>query len=424
MSGPEPPEPSTASWRVASAGPRWGLRFLEWMFSWLPLRGAYLLVIGLAPIWYLHYNEPRYGVARAMARMGRRWPWWAGLRAYAAYTLALVDRHYVRAGRLTPVVEPEGRAALDAAVADPSPLIFLGSHCGSLEMAVAALEAMGRPVRAVAVRDRSAARLLRGVGDSSQEVGGQRSAIEADGTPGAGLKMLRALRSGDILAFKADRVLPGSPARDRVVVDLFGEPAELPRGPAEVARLAKARAWALSVFRTGPGRFRVHADPVDVDRTDAAATTRSWAALFEEHVRRQPDQWFNFYGWWPRDARELADQPPTVPPGMRAAVPAIRGALVAAVVAVVLGLAPGRVALLAGLQGGLLAGLIGMSFGARVDRHGTRDQVARATSVLGPIFAVGLPLVTIVELGPLDLAIATLALVAGAVATLSMGRRR
>jgi len=398
------------------------LRFLDWMFARIPLKAAYALVIGLAPIWYLHYNEPRYGVARAMRRIGRPHPWWAGLKAYAAYTLTLVDRYYVRSGRLIPTVEPGGREALDAAVADPSPLVFLGSHCGSLEMAVAALESMGRPVRAVAVRDRAAARLLRGVGDSSQEVGGQRDAIEADGTPAAGLRMLKALRTGDILAFKADRVLPGSPDKDRVTVRFFGEPAVLPRGPGEVVRLGKARAWAVSVFRTGPGRFRIHADPVEVDRRDAGRTVQAWAAVFEDHVRRQPDQWFNFYGWWPRDADELAVHPRTVPPGMRAAAPTLRGALLAALVAALLGLASGPTALLAGLEGGLLAGLLGMSFGARVDRRGQRNDVARATSVLGPVFAVGLPLVALPELAARDLTVAIVALVAGAVGALAGGR--
>jgi predicted LPLAT superfamily acyltransferase len=351
-------------------------------------------VIGLAPIWFMHYNRPRYGVVLAMRRMGMRFPWWSALGAYTAYTLSLVDRHFIRAGRLTPQLVPGGREGLDAAIAQPGPLVFLGSHCGSLELAVPALESMGRAVMAVAVRDPAAQQLLDGVGDPARSVGGTRATIVADGTPAAGLRMLRALREGDVLAFKSDRCLPGSQEKQLVRASLWGDDVWLPRGPAEIVRLAEARAWTLSVFRVGPGRFRLLADEVPTDSGDSREIAKGFAQRLERHVSTQPNQWFNFFPYWIDDGPALAHVPETVPPGMRAAVYGLRGGLTAGVVAAFLGLSPVGLSLTAGVLGGVLAGLLGMSLGAARDPDGRRNPVARGTAALAPALALFLILLS------------------------------
>jgi predicted LPLAT superfamily acyltransferase len=432
VKGPGGPRPLTTEiptatgrpgpWRATSSGPAWGLRFLEYMFARLPIRAAYLLVIGLAPIWFAHYNRPRYGVVRAMRRMGLRFPWWRALGAYVSYTLTLVDRWYVRAGRLTPRLDAGGHAALDRALEDPSGLVLLGSHCGSLEVAGALLASQPRPVRAVAVPDPAARQLLDGVGDPSRTVGGDRSAIVADGSVRAGLRLLSALRRGEVVAIKADRHLPGAPPADKMLVPLFGEPVELPRGPAEVVRLTGARAYAVSVFRTGPGCYSVLGEQIDVSSRDSRRILEGYAGILERHLAARPDQWFNFFPFWPRDARELQHHPEIVPPGMRAGARGLRGALLAALVVALTGMAGVGSAMLAGLEGGLLAALLGMTLGAQVDVDGVRNAEARATAVLGPILAAGLPLVASPELGLMTLGKAVLALVAGAAATF-VGRR-
>jgi hypothetical protein len=107
---------------------------------------------------------------------------------------------------------------------------------------------------------------------------------------------------------------------------------------------------------------------------------------------------------------------------MRAGARGLRGALLAALVVALTGMAGVGSAMLAGLEGGLLAALLGMTLGAQVDVDGVRNAEARATAVLGPILAAGLPLVASPELGLMTLGKAVLALVAGAAATF-VGRR-
>jgi lauroyl/myristoyl acyltransferase len=311
-----------------------------------------------------------------------------------------VDRWYARRRRFTPLVEAdatrnaasaEALRLLDAAVADPSPLVLFGDHLGALELAVPALEARGRSVRAVAARDPEAALRLAGVGDSTRSVGSRAEPVVADGSVASGLRMLKALRSGEILAFKADRALPGAAPSDLVELPFLGLPARFPRGPAEVARLGRARVLAISVFRAGPGRISLRATPIPADPKDAGRTVAAYAAALERHARSRPDQWFNFYPFWERDAHALDWMPETIPPGFRAALPGLAGGVLAASVVAA---AQSSGALLRGAcwaaLGGLLWAYLAALTGARVDRAGRRDLRARLVAAVPPLCAVAL----------------------------------
>jgi len=362
------------------------------MFSRLPLRAAYVWALLLAPVWFLHYNKARFGVVAAMRRMGLRAAWWRALSAYGGYGLTLVDRWYIRAGRLSPRLVGD-LGPLDQALREPGALVLFGSHCGALEMAVPALEAAGRRIRAVAVPDPESQRLLEGVGDSAADVGGREDTIVADGSVRAGLRMLKALRAGEILAFKADRFLPDSEEKARFELDFFGAPVDFPTGPAEVARLGSAQVWAVGVYRCGPGCFEVVVEQLNRPGTSAAETIRSFGRSLERQVRRRPSQWFNFYPFWPSDAERFAHLPETVPPSVRAGAWAVRAGLASAVVAALLAVTSPGLAALAGLQGGVLGLLFCIALGGTIDADGRRGRISRVCAVLGAAFAVGLPLV-------------------------------
>ncbi len=386
------------SWRSQSTGPEWGLRVLAALFSRVPLRVGYVLTLPMVVFWFMHYNVQRLAVARAMGRFGCSWPLLATARVYLNYAFTLVDRHYWKAGRLVPKMEPDDRGFLEATFDDPTALVLLGSHCGALEMAVPVLESRGRSIRAVARQDPGAEALLVGVGDASQQVGASRPPIIADGSMEVGLEILRSLRTGEVLAFKSDRVLPGAGPDSVVEVPLCGEPVRLPRGPGDVVMLSGARALSMSVFRVGAGRFRVSARLLPVASGSVEELLAAWAVDLEAAVRESPQQWFNFYPYWPGDAEALADRPATVPPVMRAVRYGLRAALLAALgaSACAAGLAnsalwafpvAGRAVFLA-LGATAASGLLGLILGADVDRWGRRNAAGWLVSLLAPTLVI------------------------------------
>jgi predicted LPLAT superfamily acyltransferase len=374
--------------------------------------------------WFMHYNVQRVAVIGAMRRFGRAWPRLSAMGVYLNYAFTLVDRHYWRAGRLHPVMEPTDRSFLERTFDDPSPLVLLGSHCGALELAVPVLELRGRTIRAVARHDPGTSVLLEGVGDSSENVGTGASPIIADGSLETGLEVLRSLRAGEVLTFKSDRALPGS-AEDSVLrVEICGAGVLLPKGPAEVVLLAKARALTMFVFRVGPGRFHVEARLLPTEDVTTEELLRSYADDLGSAVSRFPLQWFNFYPYWEGEAEALAELPATVPPVMRAVRYSLRAALLAALgssgLAAVLAESAlwafpvaGRAIILSFVATAFTLG-VGLLLGAAVRGDGSRNGAAWLVSLLGPVLviaALGQGLAGV----PLCFAAAPLPLIFGAV---------
>lgn len=410
-SDPSTDDTAAPAWRATPSGTARGLSILNFLLARVPVRVAFVLVWPLVLMWFIHYNRPRIAVQRAMRRMGKRFTLTSALRAYFEYAFTLVERFYLMAGRLRPSVAQDtggGVQAIEAAVAEDGPLIFLGGHCGALEFGSVALESLGRPVRPVGVADPGAGALLQGVGDPSRGIGGSLSTIVADGTVRSGLKMLKALRAGEILCFKADRVLPGSEDQS-VSVPFFGEAVSFPRGPLRIALTARARVMVVSVFRQGTGRYRIVADPLDLSSRDADALTADFAALLEQQVRGQAHQWFNFYPYWPSDVAATDAHPEIVPLTARAAEHSLWAAVAASTSllgldrhlgdSLIWGLTGEGAARLVGGVGaiswGLVAGIAvavgGIVAGAEKTPDAARNVRAHAVGILAPGMAVAGP---------------------------------
>ena len=394
-----------AGWRLASSGPRWGLNFLSVVYQFLPLRLGQYLVWGMIWGWFQHFNHPREAVIRAMARMGQERPYWAAYRVFLNYGFMLVERFYTYGGRITPQVERDTPIArhsakvMEDASREPGPLVVLSSHCGAVEHTTFFIEGLGRNLRAVAIRDEAAASLLAGVGDPSIRLGAGRT-IVADGSMRAGLTMLKALKQGDILAFKADRPLPGADESEVIEVPFFGETARLPLGPAKLIASAKARAIVVSVFRTGRARYMALADHLDTSSRDPATIVREYARIQQEHLRQHPDQWFNFYPWWPVDEAPISELPVTVPPEMRAAEPSFIATFAAVLGLALLGYVGGIpeatpvVRGIPAIAAGLLLSLSGAALsiwrGGRVDSALRYNGAAVSTAVISALAAPAL----------------------------------
>jgi predicted LPLAT superfamily acyltransferase len=118
----------------------------------------------------------------------------------------------------------------------------------------------------------------------------------------AGMEAIRALRRGEIVAIKGDRLVD-----ERCVeVELLGAPVRLPTGPFLLAALAKAPLFVLGCFHEGGGAYRVIAgEPWELrfgSRGEREADLRRWTQRFatqlEGWARRYPHQWYNFHDPW------------------------------------------------------------------------------------------------------------------------------
>jgi phosphatidylinositol dimannoside acyltransferase len=117
--------------------------------------------------------------------------------------------------------------------------------------------------------------------------------------------LIRALKENRLAGLVSDRDIAGN----GVEVEFFGEKTTLPGGAATLAFRTGAPLVPVVVY-SGPGTWHtgvIH-PPLDTTRRgtlreDVARVTRELAALFEEDIRRRPEQWHMYQPNWPSDPR-------------------------------------------------------------------------------------------------------------------------
>jgi KDO2-lipid IV(A) lauroyltransferase len=217
----------------------------------------------------------------------------------------LVRRAYVRLGAqlgdtvallfgapLEPLwIDDEAKGTLELARAEGRGVLFASAHLGPWEHVAATLAHRGFPLttlarepydpRLVAFFDRM--RMRRGVG------------VIYRGSPGAAARILRTLKSGQILGAPMD-------LRSRVPsVDapFLGRPAPTPLGPARIA-LRTGAAVVVGTAAPGPSLAvtRIPSSDLAPDPEGERVLTARINAAISAHIRAMPDAWVWMHPRW------------------------------------------------------------------------------------------------------------------------------
>ena len=186
------------------------------------------------------------------------------------------------------------QATLDAA-AQHGTLILTG-HFGNFELLAYAHGLLGHPITLVH-RPMNNALVDKAITDLRERAGTvslpKKSAAKA---------ALRALRRRQIIAIPADQ---NQTRRYGVFADLFGLPASTTPGPARLAMLSGAPVVPVFLVREGDSdQHRIVVLPtVEMVKTadrdaDIVENTRRCNVVFEEMLRRYPEQWIWFHKRW------------------------------------------------------------------------------------------------------------------------------
>jgi predicted LPLAT superfamily acyltransferase len=118
----------------------------------------------------------------------------------------------------------------------------------------------------------------------------------------AGVKIMRALQSNDVVAIRADRSLAGR----TIAVKLLGGKVNFPAGPFLAAALTDAPVVHVYTCRLGYRRYTCIISPMGnygastlgtrEERMQRAA--EDYATFLEKILRKYPYQWGNFYAFW------------------------------------------------------------------------------------------------------------------------------
>ena len=214
------------------------------------------------------------------------------------FATTLLDRVYMASGEFERFhVTIEGDALVRAALHAGRGCVLLGSHLGSFDLLMLANQALAnRPISVLMERDpRSRLRAIAGIDDSKLRV-------IALGRPDSFMRAYEVLEGGGIVAALADRT--GGAAQLQSA--FFGRPAAFPIGPHVLA--ARAGAAVLMCFGLYEGGANYRIEFIDFGAAAARASRGAalqpvvdrYASLLEQHARRTPKNWFNFYPYWGR----------------------------------------------------------------------------------------------------------------------------
>ncbi|MDO8616364.1 MAG: lysophospholipid acyltransferase family protein [Dehalococcoidia bacterium] len=291
------------SWRPELPGP-WPYVLNKYGIPLVPLEAVYRLALPLADLFY--YTRPRTretarrNYARilgrsvddpAVQRLAR-----ACFRQFARYIAELIHVQGWDTETLLDRLQIEGEEHFAAAESHGKGVIFVSAHMGSTEIAAKLAVHFGFKITAVSQQIRPQFFMDWAVASRAD------AGITLLPVQRAGIRLLRALRRGEMVALIVDA---GLDVPDVVPVTFFGRRTVFPAGPARLARLSGAPiVFGLAARRPG-GRFIAHiCPPLFSDRKltpeeDARRLTERLAATFEGFVRRYPEQWYAFREMWP-----------------------------------------------------------------------------------------------------------------------------
>ena len=186
----------------------------------------------------------------------------------------------------------EGRRHLDEALAKGRGVVLLTAHLGHWEIGGLGLRAMGYPINVVTIKHNSV--FTNNLVNTMRNRHGIR-VIELGSSAYDGIEIIRALAQKEVVAILGDRVY----SERSGTVDLFGRKVQLPLGPVLLAMAARAPIVPAFSVMEAPGRYRGIIEPaLDLqngpDRDKALKhNLQQVASIFEEYIRRYPDQWFH-----------------------------------------------------------------------------------------------------------------------------------
>ncbi len=278
----------------------------------VPLSFGYWLSVPISDIFYALWKSKREMARRNHARILGRPPddpmvEHMAHRTFRHFGRYIVELLSVQGWNLDTVrdrVDIEGEEHFDEARAYGKGVIFTSAHMGSVEVASTLVLLKGFKITSVMER-LNPRMLMDWVVTCRAKMG-----VELLPSVGSGMKLVRRLRRGEMVALVVDIGISGG---DGVKVPFFGHETEFPAGPARLARLSGAPVVFGWAARKPRGRYLAHVSaPIlsnrDLDPDeDARQITRRMVGEFEQAVRRYPEQWYVFRDMWPDDGWPLLD---------------------------------------------------------------------------------------------------------------------
>lgn len=280
---------------------RRGAALMGTAFRFVGVSGCYLFAPLVLLLYYAAGRSARESIHEFHEALGHRRSFWRAFQNFLFFGLSLIDRLALATGRfqaLRAVTVQNRPKVLEG------PAILIGAHFGDWAFCGSALSEKKAQHVAVVMDLRLTPRFESLVREQGK---GRFEFIDASGSGlDLILKVKGALDAGGLVCFLGDRTKPGV---SEIRETFLGREASFPLGPYQLATRLKVPVYSFFCLK---GAYRprapyvVYIDEIWNTREDVQGEqlARRFVARLEEHVRRDPRHWFNFFPFWGKQQDE------------------------------------------------------------------------------------------------------------------------
>jgi predicted LPLAT superfamily acyltransferase len=308
-----PNQPAARHWsRLNEVTFTLGIRLLFAAARVLGRRGFRLLLLPVVLFYAATQAQPRRAsrdyLRRLAAATGAAPPGaWAVVRHFVAFGESILDRLLAFSGRYPwQQVAVDGLDLVAREVDAGRGAVIVVAHLGNFDICRVMAQRNPKHVLTALVHTQHAVEFNRLLAELNP--GGSIRTLQVTALDAAvATELAQRVGAGELLAIAGDR----TPVRSSglvTAVEFLGAPAWFPVGPYILAHALRVKLLALFCLPEGDGyrmRFELLREQVTLParRTGRRAEAlrdlaAQFAARLEEHTRRAPYQWFNFYDFW------------------------------------------------------------------------------------------------------------------------------
>jgi predicted LPLAT superfamily acyltransferase len=289
-------------WQGKSRGNRLGYSIFVYLIRNFGVQPAYLL-LRFVSLYYWFFSWTSSGHIYRYFRERHGMPalkaWFKVYSNYFIFGQTILDRIVVMAGienRFT--YHFDGEERLREMVGNGKGGILLSAHVGNWEAAGHLLKRLNTTVHVVMFdgeHERIKAYMTEVTGGRNVNVITIRNDMSHVYAIG------EALRQNDLVCLHADRFLEGNKTE---TFSLLGKDAKFPAGPFQLAAAFGVPVCIVFAFKESDTHYHFYGSPL-IQRSEIEAKPefvrrlmQTFAAEFEQKIKRYPDQWFNYYDFW------------------------------------------------------------------------------------------------------------------------------
>jgi len=268
---------------------------------YLPLKIAYKIALFISDLHYLFSTKDRRTAKENLKvifpdKSGReiRWIRIRIFRNFAKYLVdffrfSKLDTQYIKEN-----IKIENIDYIDEALSKGKGAIIVSAHLGNWELGGVVVGLLGYPFWAVALPHKYK--------KTDNFFNYQRGIKGMQVIPlGKAVKQsLEVLRKNQVLALAGDRDF----SQKGIVLDFFGKPTIFPQGPAALSLKTGAAIIPAFMLRNKDDSFTFRFEaPLQFIATgekdnDLIRLTEKYKTIFEDYIRRYPEQWYAFRRFW------------------------------------------------------------------------------------------------------------------------------